>query len=109
MGRFWEQFKHAFALDPDPEGDGKFPEILERFASKVVEKNMETPVIIALESMGPVSFLAGQAMHATWPLVNTFTDFKEFKEIAHCLEDRQTVSKLANRIEQLAHKKDGRL
>ncbi|MCP4599433.1 MAG: hypothetical protein GY847_02670 [Proteobacteria bacterium] len=103
MGRFLDELKHAFAVNPDPdEKDLDLPEPLERLAKSVVERGMETPAIILLESVRPLSFLTGQAMVAAWPLVKMAANWDDYSQVADALEDRRTVQILASRIEALA-------
>ena len=69
MSIFVEKLKHAFSVKPDYDVREKgLPEGLERIAREVVERGMETPAIILLESAVPLSFLGSQAVVAAWPL-----------------------------------------
>ena len=102
MGRIIAELKHAFAVGPDPSGEPPLPEALERLAVAVVARGMETPAIVFLDSLTPLSFLASQTMHALWPLVRTVARTEDFPAIAEALEDRRTVRVLVDRIEELA-------
>lgn len=77
--------------------------MLETIARKVVERGMETPAMILLESMVPLSFLGSQAMFAAWPLVKMAADGADYGEVARALEDRATMRLMADRIEELAN------
>ena len=105
MGKIIEQFKHAFAIGPPPGPVGKareLPEFLERIAKGVVDRGLETPAVIALESVIPLNFLGSQVMYAVWPLVKMVADGVDFQEVATALEDRETLRELVMRIEELA-------
>jgi hypothetical protein len=103
MSAFLKRLKHAFAVGPDPAAaKWELPPSLERLAAEIVERGMETPATVLLDSIRPVSFLAGQAMHAVWPLVKITGKFDDYHVIAEALEDRQMVDLLLTRIERLA-------
>jgi hypothetical protein len=103
MGAFLKKIKHAFAVGADPSAAQKeLPPVLERLATEVVERGMETPATVLLDAIRPISFLAGQAMHAVWPLVNMAGKFDDYQVIAETLEDRQMVELLLAKIESLA-------
>jgi len=103
MSRLIAELKHAFAVGPDPDsGELTLPAVLERLAGSVVDRGMETPALIFIDSVTPLSFLASQTMHALWPLVQFTAVGDDFPAIAEALEDRRTVRLLAERIEELA-------
>ena len=107
MGKLLNQLNHAFSVGPIPsDDDAPLPEPLFRLAKSIVERGMETPAIILLESMRPLSFLTGQTMLAAWPLIKLAAGSDDFRIIAEALEDRQTVHRLVNRIEDLSRQKE---
>jgi hypothetical protein len=95
-----ETLRHAFASRRS--GPPVLPASLERLAREAVERRMETPAIIVLESAVPVAFLGGQVLAAVAPLVKLLGFDGDVDEIAAALEDRRTVRLLADRIEELA-------
>ncbi len=102
MGAFLEKLKHAFAVGPEPSVvKRKLPPVLERLAVEIVERGMETPATVLLDSIRPISFLAGQAMHAVWPLVKMAGKFDEYHVVAEALEDRQMVELFLAHMESL--------
>ncbi len=104
MSTFTDKLKHAFAIEPEYDSAVRgLPDLLEKLAAAVVKRGMETPAIIVLESMVPLSFLGSQAMLAAWPLVRMASDGADYREVAEALEDRKTVRLRADRIEQLAN------
>ncbi len=103
MGRFIEKLKYAFAVGKAPDVENKeLPEPLDRLARAVVDRNMEMPAIVLLESIRPLNFLASQTMHAAWPLIRMAGSFDDYRTIATALEDRETLQRLAGRIEELS-------
>ena len=106
MGGLIDRLKHAFDVRPDADaGEKPLPEALDRLAAAVVDRGMETPAIVLIDSIRPVSFLAGQTLHAVWPLVRIAGDFKDYEAVAGALEDRQMLERLALRIERLAEER----
>jgi hypothetical protein len=100
MPTFAETLRHAFAVQRSEPRD--LPAALERLARAAVERGMETPAIILVESVTPVAFLGSQALAAVSPLVKMLGFGDDCEEIALALEDRRTVRRLAERIEELA-------
>jgi len=109
MGRFMDQLKHAFALkSAKDDACVALPESLDRLARAVVERGMEMPAIAILESMRPLNFLASQTMHAAWPLVCMVGLKDDYRAIANALEDRETLHRMAARIEALSSQQRNR-
>lgn len=102
MGRFVDGLKHAFGLGADPATAFEpLPEALERIAASVVDRGLETPAIIFLDSLRPVSFFAGQTLHALTPLAKMAGYAEGCEEIAQSLDDREMPGRLARRIEEI--------
>jgi hypothetical protein len=101
MGRLLEELRRAFAVDPEPEPSG-LPEPLERLARAVVERRMESPAVLLLESVRPLSFLGSQVLHAVEPLVRMLLATPDIEAVAHALEDRRSVGLLVRRIEEIS-------
>lgn len=103
MSAFTQGLKHAFALGPVPAGVPlELPEPLERLAHGVVARGLEIPALVLIESMRPLNFFASQALLAFSPIVRMVADADDLNRVAEALEDRRTVQKLADRIEELA-------
>jgi hypothetical protein len=105
MGAFIDELKHAFALGPAPGEPAAMPEALERFAASVVERGLEVPALLLLETVRPLSFLAGQGLFAVSPLLKTVVGAEDWEALAAALEDRRTVMALISHIETLAHER----
>ena len=102
MGRFIEGLKHAFALGPPVEAATTLPPCLERLAQRVVDRRLEMPAIVVLETLTPLNFLAAQGAAAVLPLLSPFVDTGDLESVAEALEDRGTLRRLTQRIEILS-------
>ncbi|MCP4677450.1 MAG: hypothetical protein GY854_18445 [Deltaproteobacteria bacterium] len=103
MGWLLKELKHAFAVGPSSTNEKKIlPSSLERLAQAIVDRGMEIPAIILLETVRPLNFVTGQTMLAAWPLIKMARDWTDYREVAEALEDRRTLGDLAARIENLA-------
>jgi hypothetical protein len=84
--------------------DGPLPEqreIMDRFATKVVEWRMTAPAILFLESAKPLSFLGNQALIFFQPIVQSIFNFRTYDEFIEILEDRQNIEYLLVKMEEL--------
>jgi hypothetical protein len=80
-------------------------ELIEKIAKKVLEIGMEAPVILALESAKPLSFIGsqmGRAMIAPWFGIFGWDAMTKADIYMEVFEDRKNVEKLVRRIEELA-------
>jgi hypothetical protein len=73
--------------------------LLERVADAVVKRGMAAPAMVFLESLGPMNFLGGQALHFLTPIVEWAFHAKEVEQVARLLERRDTLSRLITMIE----------
>ncbi len=95
--------QYAFAVEP--EDQPLAPEdlaLLERVAVAVVEREMTTPAILFLESVGPMNFLGSQALHFFTPILEVVFPQRDVERVAHLLERRDTLSRLTVLIERRA-------
>lgn len=76
--------------------------LLERVAARVVELHLEVPAVLTLESVRPMSFLAGQAMVFFQPMVQALLRFDDYRRLAALLERRETLELLTSLIERRA-------
>jgi hypothetical protein len=108
MGSFKDALAHAFAVDPAPrERAEDLSPTLERAARGIVARGLETPALVALESLVPLGFLGGQLLIAAGPLVGAFFPGDDWREVAVALEDREALRRFAERIERLARGERG--
>ncbi|MCP9438341.1 MAG: hypothetical protein NNA20_00960 [Nitrospira sp.] len=93
-------FRHAFATEADtaalsPEDQA----LLDRIAETVVQRGMAGPTTVFLESLGPMNFLGGQALHFLAPILEVVLDAKVLEHAARLLERRDTIGRLIMLIE----------
>jgi hypothetical protein len=100
MSTFLETLKDAFAMKR--RAPVALPDALERLARVAVERGLETPALVIVESAAPLSFLGGQAAAAVAPFARMLGFGDALPEIAEALEDRRTLRALADRIAELA-------
>jgi hypothetical protein len=103
MSTLVETLRQAFSLRrAEPPA---LPESLERLAREAVGRGLETPALVLVESIAPLSFLGGQAAFAVSPLARMLGLGGALPEIAAALEDRRILRALADRIERLAEER----
>tara|TARA_B100000315_G_C14582441_1_gene591211 strand:+ start:3449 stop:3805 length:357 start_codon:yes stop_codon:yes gene_type:complete len=103
--RLAQSFRHAFATKSkaNPLTAEEFS-LLDHIATKVVSRHMETPMVLLLESVGPMNFLGSQALHALSPLINLVGRAEETDRIADVLERRDSIQQLISLIESKSGK-----
>ena len=80
--------------------------LFDRLARWIVERRLETPALLFLESSRPLSFVGAQAMHFFQPLVSVLYSGPEYERFARLLEDRANFSILLDTIEAAADRRD---
>ena len=76
-------------------------EILTKIAQKVVSWKMSVPAILFLESVKPLNYVGSQMMAFFEPFVQAIFSWKDYDELRSMMEERETVERLLQRIEQL--------
>ena len=76
--------------------------LLERVAARVIELRMEVPAILTLETLSPVSLVAGQAMVFFEPVVAAMLRLPDYRRFAALIERREVLPLLAHMIEARA-------
>jgi hypothetical protein len=76
-------------------------EILVQIAQKVVHWKMAVPAILFLESMKPLNYIGSQMMVFFEPFVQTLFSWKDYDELRRMMEERETVERLLQKIEQV--------
>ncbi|KPK99485.1 MAG: hypothetical protein AMJ91_07575 [candidate division Zixibacteria bacterium SM23_73_3] len=76
-------------------------EILTKIAMKVVSWKMSVPAILFLESVKPLNYVGSQMMAFFEPFVQAIFSWKDYDEFRNMMEERGTVEKLLQRIEEL--------
>ena len=73
--------------------------VLEKVATKVVERQMTVPAIVFLESVKPLNFIGSQTMVFFEPIVQSVFNFKDYDTLRTALEKRQSIEVLIQKIE----------
>ena len=80
--------------------------LFDRLAAWIVERRMETPAILFLESVRPLSFVGAQAMHFLQPLASVLFNGPEYARLARLLEERDNLEILVAAIERAADRRE---
>ena len=75
-------------------------EVLQKVADKLLERRMEAPAIMLLESVKPLSFIASQGLVFLGPLLQVLLSVKDYDTFAEALESRENVEWLIRRLEE---------
>ena len=76
--------------------------LLERVADRVIELRMEIPALLTLETLTPVSLLAGQALVFFEPFVAAMLRLRDYRRFAALVERRETLALMIQMIETRA-------
>ena len=93
----------------EPKPDALPPEdqaVFDRLARWIVERRLETPALLFLESSRPLSFVGSQAMHFFHPLASVLFTGPDYGRLARLLEDRENLSILLATIEGEADRRE---
>ncbi len=93
-------FQRAFALQSSTQTLSVDDELLlDKMATVIVQRQMSTPTIFFLESMGPMNFLGSQALHFLTPILAVAIPTKELEQAARLLERRDMIPHFIHLIE----------
>ena len=76
--------------------------LIEKIATGVIRRRMETPAILFLEMHKPLSFIASQGLIVASPLIAPVVGFDNVQIATRLLEKRDNVERLIRRIEDMA-------
>ncbi len=76
--------------------------VLERVADRVVELRLETPAILTIEGVRPMSVLTGTAMLFFEPIVQMLFRLPDYRRFATLIERRDALEELTQMIETRA-------
>ncbi|MCK4909589.1 MAG: hypothetical protein KAS70_06790 [Planctomycetes bacterium] len=94
------EIKNAFAVDAQENFSPEEMALLEKAATKVVQRQMTTPAVIFLESARPLNWIGSQAMTFFQPILGLVVSTKEFEMMAKILEKRKSIDVLIELIER---------
>lgn len=75
-------------------------EVLQKVADKLLERRLEAPAILLLESVKPLSFIASQGLVFLGPLLQPLLSVKDYDLFAEAVERRENVEWLIRRLEE---------
>ena len=76
-------------------------EVVDRVARKVVRRGLVAPVVLFLESMRPLNFVASQAMLFFGPFASVLFERRDYDVMQRLLERRESIEEILCRIEEL--------
>ena len=99
--KFRQEFRRAFALTPTGARYSVEDEaLLRKVAGIIVKRDMASPALLFLESLGPLNFLGGQVLHGLKPFLDVICDPLELDRLATMLERRDSVARLVALIQE---------
>ncbi len=81
-------------------------QMIEKAASAVVKRRLETMAVTALEMHKPLSVVGANLVLLLTPFAAPFITWERCDELAFFLMERENVERLCARIEQLARERD---
>lgn len=96
------KLQDAFATAPAEPLSSADLALLERAAEVIVQRDMATPAVLFLESVGPMNFLGSQALHFLTPILHVVFPERDVRRVALLLERRDVLSRLSVLIEARA-------
>jgi hypothetical protein len=79
--------------------------LFDRLANWLVARRLETPAILFLESVRPLSFVGAQAMIFFEPFARALFAVQDYDRIARLMEKRSNLELLVRTIENAADRK----
>ena len=77
-------------------------QLLQTVADKLIQRRLEAPAILFLESVKPLSFIASQGLIVLGPLLQPLLSVKDYDLLTEALESRENVEWLIRRLNKLA-------
>lgn len=94
---------------PTPEFSPDEDQLIDRVATSIVDRGLTAPAILFLESVGPMNFLASQAMLFFGPMAQLVLPHRDYDTLQGLLERRVSIERILERIEALdAAKRKGK-
>ena len=83
-------------------------ELLVAVAQRVVRLRMETPAVLFLESVRPLSFVGSQALVFFEPFAQALFHWEKYERFTHLVADRDNLERLTRLIEDEADAREAR-
>ena len=80
--------------------------LMDKLGAWLASRSLETPAVLFLESVRPLSFVGAQAMIFLEPFARAVFDVKEYERLARLLERRENLELLVRAIEDAADRRD---
>jgi len=77
-------------------------DVMERTARWIVEKRLETPAVLFLEINKPLSFVMGQSLYFSAPMLAPIFGYEKLQKAAGLLSDHNSLETLITRIEKMS-------
>jgi hypothetical protein len=76
--------------------------LIAKLSDWLVERRLETPAVLFLESVRPLSFVGAQGMYFLEPFARAIFNVKDYERLARMLERRENLELLVRAIEDAA-------
>ena len=77
-------------------------ELIEKIANEIVKRGLETPAIMFLETIKPLSWVGAElSIVYLFPFVKAFTDNPIVDDVTALFHDRSAVEELIKKVEEL--------
>ena len=80
--------------------------LVDSVARRIVDRRLETPAVLLLETHKPLSFVASQAVLVAMPFLGPVIGAQTMADFSRLLADRTNVEVLIERIEAMAAERD---
>ena len=90
----------------EPEATADDLALMTKLGAWLAQRRLETPAVLFLESIRPLSFVGAQGMHFLEPFARAVFDVKEYERLARLLERRSNLELLVRAIEDAADARD---
>jgi hypothetical protein len=85
--------------DADAQPTDRQRELLQKVADQLIDRRLEAPAILFLESIKPLSFLTSQGLIVLGPLLQPLLSVQDYDLLTESLEHRENVEWLICRLE----------
>lgn len=100
LDRLRRAVAHAFAIGPvSTQLSPQDLRLLEKVATAIVSRRLDTPAVLLLESSEPLNFLGSQIVQGLRPFLDLVCAPAETEGLARILERRDAVSRLVRLIQ----------
>ncbi len=80
--------------------------LVDSVAKPIVDRRLEVPAVLFLETYRPLSFVASQSLLVAMPFLAPFVGAQRVADLSKILKDRANVEVLLRRIEDMANDRD---